>query len=78
MIAYIRGTLAEKSPGEAIVEAAGVGYQLEIPLSTFDRLPRTGEEVMLFASPIVREDDETLYGFATVAEREMFTRFLDI
>ncbi len=74
MIAYIRGTLAEKSPGAAIVEAAGVGYQLEIPLSTFDRLPRTGEEVKLFASHIVREDDETLYGFATVAEREMFLR----
>lgn len=74
MIAYVRGVLAEKSPAVAIVEAAGIGYELLIPLSTFDRLPRTGEEVKLLACHVVREDDETLYGFSTAAEREMFLR----
>ena len=74
MIAYVRGILAEKSPALAIVEAAGIGYELLIPLSTFDRLPRTGEEVKLLACHFVREDDESLYGFATAAEREMFLR----
>ena len=44
MIAYIRGTLAEKEPMRAVVEAAGVGYELLIPLSTYEKLPRTGSE----------------------------------
>ena len=74
MIAYVRGVLAEKSPARAVVEACGVGYELLIPLSTFDRLPHTGEETKLLAFHSVREDDEVLYGFATEAEREMFAR----
>ena len=60
MIAYIRGILAEKEPTCVIVEAAGVGYAMTIPLSTFDRLPKTGGEVKLLACHCVREDDETL------------------
>lgn len=74
MIAYIRGRLVEKSPGYAIIEACGIGYELAIPVSTYDRLPKTGEEAKLFASHIVREDDEALYGFATLAERELFAK----
>lgn len=74
MIAYIRGILAEKSPSSAIVEAAGVGYRLAIPVSTFDRLPATGSEVKLLAYHIVKEDGEALYGFATAAERELFAK----
>ena len=74
MIAYIRGTLAEKTPGSAIVEAGGVGYEMEIPISTYDRLPKTGEEVKLLAYHSIREDDESLYGFWTPAERELFIR----
>lgn len=72
MIAHIRGTLAEKDPTRVVVEACGVGYEMLVPLSTFDRLPRTGEEVKLLAFHCVREDGEALFGFATRAEREMF------
>lgn len=74
MIAYIRGLLVEKEPTRAIVEASGVGYEMLISLSTYDRLPKTGNEVKLLAYHSVREDDETLYGFFTSAERELFTR----
>lgn len=74
MIAYVRGILVEKSPASAIVEAGGIGYELAIPTSTYDRLPKTGEEVKLLACHIVREDDEALYGFSTQAERELFAK----
>jgi Holliday junction DNA helicase RuvA len=74
MIAYIRGTLAEKDMTRVVVEAAGVGYELLIPLSTFDKLPREGGEVKLLAWHCVREDDEILFGFATAQEREMFAK----
>ena len=74
MIAYIRGTLAEKDMTRVVVEAAGVGYELLIPLSTFDQLPREGGEVKLLAWHCVREDDEVLFGFATAQEREMFAK----
>ena len=78
MIAYIRGTLIEKTPARAVVEAAGVGYELLIPLSTYDRLPRAGEEVKLLACHVVREDDELLFGFATPTEREMFAKLTGV
>ena len=74
MIVYVRGVLAEKAPDRAVVEAAGLGYELLIPLSTFDRLPKAGAEVKLFAWHCVREDDESLFGFATEAERELFSK----
>ena len=74
MIAYIRGTLAEKDMTRVVVEAAGVGYELLTPLSTFDQLPREGGEVKLLAWHCVREDDEVLFGFATAQEREMFAK----
>jgi Holliday junction DNA helicase RuvA len=78
MIAYVRGILAEKDPTRVIVEAAGVGYELTIPLSTFDRLPKTGAEVKLLAFHCVREDDESLFGFATEAERAMFSKLTSV
>lgn len=78
MIAYIRGVLAEKEPTRIIVEAAGVGYELFIPLSTYDKLPRTGEETKILTFHQVREDDETLYGFATEAEKAMFEKLLGV
>ncbi len=74
MIAYIRGTLAEKDPARVVLEAAGVGYEILVPLSTFDRLPQKGEETKLLVSHCVREDDELLYGFATEREKEMFLK----
>ena len=78
MIAYIRGVLAEKEPTRVVIEAAGVGYALTIPLSTFDRLPKTGAEVKLLAFHCVREDDETLFGFATEAEKAMFAKLTSV
>ena len=78
MIAYIRGVLAEKSPTRVVVEACGVGYEMLIPLSTYDRLPRTGEETRLLAAHCVREDDEILFGFATDEEREMFGKLTGV
>ena len=74
MICHIRGELTEKEPMRAVVEAAGVGYEVFIPLSTFDRLPGTGAEVKLLVSRFVREDGETLFGFATAAERDLFVK----
>lgn len=74
MIAYIRGVLAEKDPTRVVLEAAGVGYEIFIPLSTFDRLPKTGGETKLLIFHSVREDDEVLFGFATPAEKELFAK----
>lgn len=78
MIAYIRGTLIEKNPTRAVVEAAGVGYEILIPVSTYDRLPRTGDEVKLSVRHIVREDDEMLFGFATEPEKTMFVKLTGV
>ena len=78
MIVYVRGVLAEKEPTRAVIEAAGVGYELLIPLSTFDRLPREGDEVKLLTYHSIREDDETLFGFATVHERELFAKLTGV
>ena len=78
MIAYIRGTLEEKAPDRVVIEAGGVGYELLIPVSTFDRLPREGGDAKLLAWHCVREDDEMLFGFATKEEREMFLKLTQV
>ena len=78
MIAYIRGTLAEKTPTRTVIEAAGVGYELFIPISTYEKLPREGAEAKLLAYHCVREDDEVLFGFATMNEREMFAKLTGV
>ena len=78
MIAYVRGTLAEKGPDRVVIEAGGIGYELLIPVSTFDRLPKEGGEAKLLAWHCVREDDEALFGFATKEEREMFLKLTQV
>ena len=78
MIAYVRGALAEKEPTRVVVEAAGVGYELQIPLSTYDRLPREGGEVKLLTFHCVREDDEILFGFATEDEKALFAKLTSV
>jgi holliday junction DNA helicase RuvA len=78
MFEYIRGTLAQKSPAEAVVEAAGVGYSLIIPLSTFEKLPLPGETVRLLCHHYVREDTEKLYGFLSGRERDIFRLLIGI
>ena len=78
MIYHIRGVLVEKDPTRVVVEAAGVGYEIFIPLSTYDRLPKTGAETKLLTFHCVREDDEILFGFATPAEKELFAKLNDV
>ena len=78
MIAYVRGVLAEKEPTRAVIESAGVGYELLIPLSTYDRLPRIGGEAKLLTSHCVREDDEILFGFATEDEKALFAKLTSV
>ena len=78
MIAYVRGVLAEKAPDRVVIEAGGIGYELLIPVSTFDKLPREGGEVKLLAWHCVREDDEMLFGFAAKEEREMFLKLTQV
>ena len=78
MIAYLKGRLAEKEPTRVVIEAAGVGYEVLIPLSTYDKLPREGSEAKLLTAHCVREDDEVLFGFATKDEREIFAKLVSV
>ena len=78
MIAYVRGVLALKTPTRVVVEACGVGYEALIPLSTYERLPREGAETKLLTAHCVREDDETLFGFSTEDERDMFCKLTGV
>ena len=78
MITHVRGILCEKGFDRVVVEAGGVGYEMLISVSTFDRLPKEGEEVKLLAWHCVREDDEMLFGFATREEREMFAKLTQV
>jgi len=72
MISFLQGRLVEALPTQAIVEVHGLGYDVLIPLSSFDKLPQTGQEVKLLTHLAIREDAHVLYGFATAAERELF------
>lgn len=72
MISRLRGTLIESSFTEALIECAGVGYSVNIPLCTYDKLPQPGNEAVLHTVLIVREDDMSLYGFATPRELKIF------
>ena len=78
MIAYVRGTLVEKEPTRAVIEAGGVGYELLVPLSTYEKLPRTGSEAKLLAYHCVREDDEILFGFWAEDEKAMFAKLTSV
>jgi Holliday junction DNA helicase RuvA len=77
MITHIQGRLVEKNPTDVVIECNGVGYFINISLHTFSGLPTT-ENVKLFTHLIVREDAHTLYGFATVAEREIFRLLISV
>ncbi len=76
MIAYLKGTLEEKHPTSAIIDVAGVGYELLIPLSSFEKLPSTGSQCKLLVYDCVREDSHQLFGFFTNQELEMFSMLL--
>lgn len=72
MIAFLEGILAESLPTQIVVNVHGVGYQVLIPISSFERLPQVGSPVKILTHLAVREDAHTLYGFLTPAERDLF------
>ena len=72
MISFLRGKLVETLPTQLIVEAGGLGYEILIPLSSYDKLPAPGQEVKVLTHLVVREDSHTLYGFMTAGERDLF------
>jgi Holliday junction DNA helicase RuvA len=72
MITFLRGELVEKHPTRAVLDVGGVGYDVLIPLSSFDRLPIVGETCRILTIDHVREDAHQLFGFMSEAEREMF------
>jgi Holliday junction DNA helicase RuvA len=72
MITFLHGKLVEALPTQAIVEVNGVGYEVLIPLSSYDRLPAPGQEIRILTHLAVREDAHVLYGFISHAERELF------
>ena len=78
MIARLQGTLLESEYTRCIIDVHGVGYDVQIPLSTFDKLPRPGEEATLWISTQVREDAITLFGFAGKDEKKLFENLLDV
>lgn len=78
MIGFLKGTLVSKRPPELTLDVAGVGYELEAPMSTFYRLPEAGEPLTLLTHLMVRDDAHLLYGFATEAERSLFRNLLKV
>lgn len=78
MIGRLAGTLLEKHPPQILVDAGGVGYEVEVPMSTFYNLPASGERVVLLTHLVVREDAHLLFGFGTEAERRAFRQLLKI
>jgi len=78
LIGRIRGILVEKAPGQALVECAGLGYEVDIPYTTFFHLPETGDEVTLHTHFAVREDAQSLYGFASSLDRDLFRLLIKV
>ena len=78
MIGRLHGKLIEKTPPQVLVDVGGVGYEVDVPMSTFCNLPAEGSEITLLTHFIVREDAQLLYGFATAAERQPFRALIRI
>jgi holliday junction DNA helicase RuvA len=76
MIAFLDGELAEAWPTQVVISVQGVGYLVQIPLSSFDQLPSVGQRVRLLTHLVVREDAHLLFGFASSAERDLFRLLL--
>ena len=72
MIAYLQGRLAQVLPTQVVVDVGGMGYEVFIPLSSFDKLPQPGSEVKLLTHLSIRDDAHILYGFMTDGERDLF------
>jgi Holliday junction DNA helicase RuvA len=78
MIGRLQGLLAVKNPPQVLVDCQGVGYEVDVPMSTFYHLPGLGEKVTLLTHFVVREDAQLLYGFATHEERDAFRQLIRI
>lgn len=78
MIGKLTGTLAEKNPPQVLVDCQGVGYEVDVPMSTFYNLPGLGEKVSLLTHFVVREDAQILFGFGSASERETFRQLIKI
>ena len=78
MIGRLSGILLEKAPPQVLVDCNGVGYEVDVPMSTFYNLPHTGEKVVLFTHLAVREDAHLLFGFGSASERALFRQLVKI
>jgi len=78
MIGKLSGTLIEKQPPQVLVDCHGVGYEVDVPMSTFYNLPAVGAPVSLLTHFVVREDAQLLYGFGTASERNTFRQLIRI
>lgn len=78
MIGKLTGTLADKNPPQILLDCHGVGYEVDVPMSTFYNLPALGEKVSLLTHFVVREDAQILYGFGSAGERDAFRQLIRI
>lgn len=78
MIGRIQGILLQKNPPQLLVDCHGVGYEIDVPMSTFYNLPALGEKVTLFTHLAIREDAHVLYGFGSLDERALFRQLIRI
>ena len=78
MIAFLKGTLVRKKPTSILLDVRDVGYELSIPMSTFEQLPKVGEKVTLLTHHHVREDAESLFGFFSSQEKEIFVTLISV
>lgn len=78
MIGRLSGVLLEKNPPQLLVDCQGVGYEVDVPMSTFYNLPQIGEKVTLFTHQAIREDAHLLFGFGNAEERAVFRQLIKI
>ena len=77
MIAQIKGTVLESTPLLVVLEAAGIGYEVHIPITTAEKVPKIGAECSLYIHSVYREDSATLYGFATREDRDFYRLLIE-
>ena len=76
MISFLKGTLSEALPTQVVIDVNGIGYEVLIPLSSFDKLPSPGGEVKLLTHLAIRDDAHVLYGFSSETERDLFRQLI--
>ena len=77
MIASLRGTLLSATPLRALIEIGGIGYEVNVPVTTAEKLPATGQQVLVHTLVVYREDSQAIYGFASAAERDFFRLLIE-